>query len=170
MLEHFQDVRIAAQTITFLALALASWRWGAAPERAAAAVLVWFRLADWAYHGLFASSLNLTDIDTAHAVIDIVACIACFAIAVAANRIYPLWFAAFQLLAVGAHLARDMAVDVLPMVYAIMFMAPSYFQTAILALGLWFHHRRVRRFGPYRSWRNFSNRSPAAGRTNLPNG
>ncbi len=170
MLELIQAYRVDAQTLAFVLLALAAWRWGAGPERALAAVLVWFRVADWAYHGIFAASLQLTNVDLAHALIDLVACVAAFAVALHANRIYPLWFAAVQLLAVFAHLARAMAVEILPVVYAIMFIAPSYLQIAILAWGVWRHRRRVRRFGPYRSWRSFSPRSPEPGPRSWPNG
>ena len=166
MLEAYQSYRVLGQTAVFFALALAAWR----PERALAAVLVWFRVADWAYHGLFERALDLQDIDLAHASIDFVACLAAFAVAIFANRIYPLWFAALQLLVVFAHLAREMAVAILPKVYAIMFMAPSYLQMLLLAGGIWAHWRRVRRHGPYRSWRLYSNRSPARIRRGWPNG
>lgn len=168
MLTDILAYRVDAQTFVFLALALAAWRWGAGPERALAAVLVWFRVADWIYHGVFETSLRLTDVDLAHAVIDVVAAAAAFLVALSSNRTYPLWFAAVQLLAVFAHLARALAVDILPQVYAMMFIGPSYLQIAILALGLWFHHRRVRRHGPYRSWRNSSRPSPGLPRASWP--
>lgn len=170
MIENTQHVRIFAQTIAIFALALAAWRWGGGPERASAAVLVWFRVADWSYHGIFQQALDLHDIDLAHALIDVVALAAAFATAIFANRIYTLWFAAVQLLAVFAHLAREMAVAILPLVYGIMFMAPSYLQMLLLAGGLWMHHRRVRRYGPYRSWRLSSNHLPERSPPGWPSG
>lgn len=159
MVEQLQQFRIAAQTAAFALLALAAWRWGGGPERALAAILVWFRVADWTYHGVFQTTLELAEIDLAHFLIDGLACAAAFAVALYANRIYPLWFAAIQLLVVFAHLARELAMDIHPLIYAIGFMAPSYLQMVILAWGLWLHHRRVRRHGPYRSWRHSSNLS-----------
>jgi hypothetical protein len=170
VLEQLQEFRIAAQTAAFALLALAAWRWGGGPERALAAILVWFRVADWTYHGIFQTSLQLADIDLAHFVIDAIACAAAFAVALYANRIYPLWFAAVQLLVVFAHLARELAMDIHPLVYAAGFMAPSYLQIIILGAGIWLHRRRERKHGPYRAWRLSSNHSPGAAPLGWPNG
>ncbi|MGN6498596.1 MAG: hypothetical protein ACTHKM_00435 [Tsuneonella sp.] len=170
MLESYNLLRTHLQTVAFFALAFAAWRWGGGPERATAAILIWFRLADWSYHGVFQQALDLTNIDLAHALIDFVAGIAAFAIALLANRIYSLWFAAAQLLAVLAHIARMLAVAIHPIAYAVMIMAPSYLQILLLAGGLWAHHRRVKRFGPYRSWRLSSNPLPVRARAGWRSG
>jgi hypothetical protein len=164
------EYRVPAQTVAIVLVAAAALRWGAGPERATAGVLLWLRLGDIAYHAVFQRALDLTDIDLAHFVIDGVACAAIFTVAVFANRMYTLWFAAFQFLAVSAHLSREMAVEILPTVYAIMFIAPSYFQIGLLAGGTWFHVRRRRRHGPYRSWRHSSNLSQGSIPSRWPSG
>lgn len=169
MLQLLIEYRVPAQTVAILLVAAVALRWGAGPERAIAAVLLWLRLGDAAYHALWGRALDLGGIDFAHFVIDALACLAVFALALFANRMYILWFAAFQFLAVGAHLAREMAVEILPLVYAIMFIAPSYFQIALLAGGTWAHVRRRRRHGPYRSWRRSSNRSRESRPASWPN-
>jgi voltage-gated potassium channel Kch len=161
------DLRLWLQTAAFVLLALAAWRFGGGPERILAAVLVWFRLGDAANHALFAAA-DIARLNLGHVMIDVVALAVAVTVALFANRMYPLWFAAFQLLAVFAHLAREMAPGVAPLAYGIMYIGPSYFQIFLLAGGIWLHHRRVRRYGPYRSWRNFSPRSPAMTRSGWP--
>lgn len=168
MLQLLIEYRVPAQTVAILLLAAAALRWGAGPERAAVGVLLWLRLADIAYHALFERALDLHALDLAHFFIDGVACAAIFAIAVFANRMYTLWFAAFQFLAISAHLSREMAVEILPRVYALMFIAPSYFQMLLLAGGIWTHRRRLRRHGPYRSWRLSSSPSPGSRQPGWP--
>lgn len=163
------DIRFWGQIAAIACLVLAACRWGAGPERILAGVLVWFQAADAVNHALVAAERGYT-VDTGHIVIDAVAAAIALAVALYANRIYALWFAAFQLIAMFAHLAREIAAGVAPLAYGILFTGPSYFQIALLAGGIWFHRRRVRRFGPYRSWRSFSRPSRAPMRRNWPNG
>jgi hypothetical protein len=75
------------------------------------------------------------------------------AIALNANRNYPLWAAGFQLVAVGSHLVRGLVDSVSPIAYAILAVGPSYCQLALLFAGLLRHRARLRRYGPYRDWR-----------------
>lgn len=162
------ELRVWFQTVAFILIALAAWRFGGGPERILAGILLWFRGADWVNHALFHAAP--TSLGFGHVLIDVLALAVALAVALQANRVYPLWFAAFQLLAVVAHLARWLAPDVAPLAYAMMYTGPSYCQMLLLTGGIWLHHRRVRRFGPYRAWRSYSPLSPERLREPSPNG
>ncbi len=165
---NLADTRYWLQTAIFGILALSAWRWGGGPERVLAGVLIWFSVGDALNHRLFAVSSDYMTVNTGHLIIDVVALVAAVGVALLANRIYPLWFAAFQLLAVFAHLARDIARGAVGIAYLAMYIGPSYFQIIIMALGIWLHRRRVRRYGPYRAWRTSSLHSRARVRTSWP--
>jgi hypothetical protein len=162
------DIRFWGQIAAIACLVLAAWRWGAVPERILAGVLVWFQAADAVNHAL-APFAGFT-IFAGHFVIDAAAAVVTVVVALQANRIYTLWFAAFQLLALFAQIARDLATGVAKLAYEVLYTGPSYFQILLLAGGIWLHHRRAARFGPYRSWRSSSHPSPGPTRSRWPNG
>jgi hypothetical protein len=163
------DIRYWGQIAAIACLVLAAWRWGAGPERILAGILVWFQAGDAVNHAL-SSATGAFTIYTGHFVIDAAAAVVAVAVAVQANRIYTLWFAAFQLLALFAQIARDVAAGVAQLAYQVLYIGPSYFQILLLAGGIWLHHRRVRRFGQYRAWRSSSHPSPGPTPSRWPNG
>ncbi|MET3472059.1 hypothetical protein ABIC78_002594 [Novosphingobium sp. 1529] len=120
----------------------AGWR-GGAPERCAAAAMALatiatsltnlkaplpFRTVQW----------QLVWIDTALFVVLLV-------IALTANRFWPLWIAAIQCLALGAHASRAFAPDILPLAYWLIIGKLSYPMLLLLVIGTERHHRRSRR-------------------------
>ena len=152
MAELIPGLREQFQLIALIFLAgMGLWK-GAGPERAVASVMLGILVSDRIYHLLFGNVINLMSIDVGHAVIDLAAMIAFIVIALRSNRMYTLWIAALQLVAFNAHLAREMTQAMTPIAYAILYVAPSYFQLVVQGLGLWAHRRRVARYGPYRSW------------------
>ncbi len=104
--------------------------------------------------------VRLVSTDFFHAGLDVFLLVALVPIALHANRSYPLWIAALQVVATLAHLARGLFDQIAPIAYAILFVAPSYFQIILLAAGIVLHIRRQRRHGSYRSWRTSSSPSP----------
>lgn len=151
-IELVMGARVWLQHASLILLALAAYRFGAAPERGMAAVYIGMVLADLFYHAAFGLRVELVGLDIGHFLIDAFGFVAMAVIALYANRMYTLWVAAFQLLALGSHLARIMAPQMSPIAYATMKIAPSYFVIGLLAAGIWMHHRRQRRFGRYNSW------------------
>ncbi|MEL6486211.1 MAG: hypothetical protein AAFQ13_03585 [Pseudomonadota bacterium] len=148
------ETRPFVQDMVFFSLfALAVIR-GAGPERAIAAVwMILFEGIPRIYRGFWDAGHQLEQIDLFYALIDTATCVAFVAIALNANRNYPLIIAALQVLAVAAHLARGLIETISPIAYATMVIAPSWLQLAVLGLGLVRHIQRQRQYGPYREWR-----------------
>src|SRR5690606_37232759 len=113
--------------MALLAITLAaSLRWGAAPERLCAAVIVGMQGADAALHAIAGRGAFYHSVDVGHLAIDLLAALAFHHIAVNANRIYPLWLAAFQLISVLAHFARQASDTVAGLAYAYLGYGPFY--------------------------------------------
>ena len=142
-----------------LALVLvAALRWGAAPERLCAGVMVGMEVLDLVYHFIVGRGAFYESVDIGHLLIDLAAGIAFLAVALNANRIYPLWMAALQLTSVLAHFAREVNSDAAGLAYAYLGYGPFYLELVVLFAGIALHARRVRRKGTYRSWRVSSSR------------
>ena len=115
--------------------------------------IIWMIVSSKFYYSLVEPTSAFQSVDMVLLFIDLSVCVAMVAIALRANRMYTLWMAGFQILALLAHLARITSDAISPITYAILVIAPSYFQIIILAFGIWLHHKRVKRHGSYRSWR-----------------
>jgi hypothetical protein len=154
LLELFNAYRVPAQHLTSFLLAAAIWRWGAGPER----WLIGSFLATMVLPVYVVWWLGLGALETgSHApifmLIDMLAAVLFTAIALNANRNYPLWIAGFQLVAVGAHLVPALVEGVSPLAVAVLVIGPSYFQLLLLIAGFVRHAQRQRHFGRYREWR-----------------
>lgn len=153
-LELFNAYRVSAHHVSSLLLAAAIWRWGAGPERWLISVFTLtivapVPLANWlgfpvAQTGPYA---------LAYAGLDVVAAVLFIVVALNANRIYPLWIAGFQLVAVATHVVRAVIDNVSELAYAVLVIGPSYCQLFLLLGGFVWHCSRWRRSGPYREWR-----------------
>jgi uncharacterized membrane protein len=131
---------------------LVAFRKGAAPERLAAAIIGTWMGVDVSYHMLFGPS-GFDRVDPVHLILDTVVLVAITTIALRANRIWPLWAAAAQLICVTGHLAIVVQPEGIRRAYWAMTQIPPFIQLFALLLGAAAHSRRKRRWGPYRSWR-----------------
>ena len=153
--------RVEALHILSAVLALAIWRWGAAPERWLIGVFIVTMIAPfyWA-RWLGLGHLAFGPYSWLYIGLDLVAMVGFVAIALKANRNYPLWVAGFQLVSVGAHAVRGLGDMVSPLAYVILAVSPSYCQLLLIGGGFIRHALRERRFGSYRDWRVTRERAP----------
>ena len=159
-----------AEFVYMLLLTAASLVWGAGPERASAGSIAFMFLVSIPYHWIVGAESHLSTVDIGNALIDGVTAGMLLATALLANRAYTLWLAALQLISLSSHVIRALSTSMLPLTYAILSAAPSYFELAVLTAGLVCHVRRVKRYGPYKSWRASSSRSWARAACESPRG
>lgn len=130
---------------------------GGAPERigigivAAATLLTAMALSPLA--GRFRS------LETGVFAVDIAALLAFVALALFADRLWPMLIAGLQGAAIGIHVIKITAPDVLPFGYAIGLAIWGYIMLIALAYGTRQHQRRLTTHGVDNSWSSFSRRS-----------
>jgi hypothetical protein len=127
----------------------AFWR-GGAPERAVAAIFI---------VGVVATHLAASDRESRFSsaelgivLVDTAALVALTAVALRAERFWPLWIAAMQAVGTAGHLARLVDPEVIRWAYAFGLAIWSYPMLCLLALGTWQHQQRLARLGFDRSW------------------
>jgi hypothetical protein len=145
-------IEVTLVLASLLAAVVVAVRLGGTPERLAAAIIAAWILSDWVYHQLFGPS-GFDNVDPVHLVLDSVELLAISALALRANRMWPLWAAAAQLICVSGHFVALMEPGGMRRAYWAMTQIPQYIQILALTLGAMAHARRERRVGRYRSWR-----------------
>lgn len=150
----FSEYRPYIQDGLAVAVCVAAFLWGRGPEKIIAVTwFILFKIVAVIYLEVFRTLPDLEEIDLGLAAIDLCAVLIFVAVALNANRNYPLWIAAMQVLVMIAHVARGMIEVISPLSYATMVVAPSWIQLAVLGAGIFRHRRREKAFGPYREWR-----------------
>ena len=124
--------------------------YGGAPERLGAAVVVLMAFAQFTGHQL--SQAAYLNVDMVSLIVDLVGLLGMTAIALHANRIWPLWTAALQLLSCASHVGRDLSSQAEPLVYSILKSSPTFVVFILLMAGTLQHQLRVKRQGQDSPW------------------
>ncbi|MCY1246135.1 hypothetical protein D9M72_593410 [compost metagenome] len=135
--------------LLILTAGYAWWR-GGGPERIAAAAM----LVATVVSALVRANVRhrFADVDTGLLIVDGLLLIVLVAVALRADRGWPLLVAALHLMTVGAHGIRLIEPGMIPVTYAVLIALWSYPMQVALAIGTWRHQRRIRRFGTDRDW------------------
>lgn len=137
-------MRLAILLILLAAASVYAFRRGGKAEKQIAIILVAIQLLDLSYHHLLGFESRYGHVDAWHAFNDGWALLATLWVALTANRFWPLWIAAFQVMACLAHYVRLIDPEAPVLTYSIMIRAPLWFQVAILAFGTWNFARKRR--------------------------
>ncbi len=125
---------------------------GGAPERWVAVVIIGMLVLDPAVH--LVTPLEYAALDPGHFVIDLAGWLALLAIALRANRFWPLWVVSLQTIAMVSHATRLLDMTIHPKAYMIMQIASSYPLLIVLMMGTYYHQKRMQIIGTDRPWRN----------------
>lgn len=142
--------RVAIFVLLLGAVALLSWSRGGAPERAVASCFVLGFIATLASYT--ALPVRFTSVETAVALIDAAMLAALLAIAMKADRMWPMLVAGLQLDIVMVHALKAVDAGVMRSIYAIMMTVWAYPQLILLVVGVIRHRSRLRQSGHDRSW------------------
>lgn len=123
---------------------------GGAPERLVALAFIAAAIATYVAQPAARASYHAVELNILLA--DAGLLIALVAVALTANRFWPIWIAALQFFALLVHVAKAYQADILPVVYFAVIARIAYPMVIMLALGAMFHFDRVRRHGSDPDW------------------
>jgi hypothetical protein len=145
-------MRLAVTVVAVALLTLAAFRRGGGPEKSAAIVFA-LSLAVGILLRSVRGPAGFRQFDSAQFLIEVAVLAAVLAIALRANRWWPIWVSSFQLLIVATHLAKLAEIKGLAGAYWLMTTVPTYCQYALLLGGLRNHSLRQRSLLRYSDWR-----------------
>jgi hypothetical protein len=140
-----------------LACCAYAWWKGGGPERIGATIIlagvILTKVAGAAW------TTRWSSVENGIFAVDLAVLIALFALAVIAERFWPLWLTALHLLGTTGHLVKMADPGLIRWGYAFIIAIWSYPMLALVVLGTWNHQRRLARFGVDRSWSSSSGHS-----------
>lgn len=147
----------------FIALLLACCGYalarGGTPERIVAASLLTAYVAT--ILGYAELSIRFDQVEVAVLAVDGLLLAVLVAVALRADRLWPLMVAGLHLASVGAHLLKIFDINMIRVTYALLIAVWSYPMLVLLALGTWRHRRRLQSQGYDLAW---TTRTPSESR------
>jgi hypothetical protein len=129
---------------------------GGAPERTGAAIfLIAVVFTQVAVSG---AASRFRSVEEGVLIVDLAMAVSLLILALRAERLWPLWVTALQVIGTAGHAVKLANPDVIPRAYAFVLAFWSYPMLLLLVLGTFRHQRRMARFGADRSWSSFSGR------------
>ena len=132
------------------ACALYAFVRGGAPERVVAAAFIAAAIASFIASPLAKGGYDDTEFGLL--LIDAALLAVLVAVALWANRFWPIWIAAFQLFALLVHVTMLYEQDILPLVYFVVISRIAYPMLLLLLLGTRLHFQRLQRHGADPDW------------------
>ncbi|HIV76324.1 MAG TPA: hypothetical protein H9899_02245 [Candidatus Sphingomonas excrementigallinarum] len=142
---HVYIFNLIQALVCLYALTMGGW-----PERATAVILLFASVATIVLR--FDPSTSFHSVETLELVIDLTLMFGLMAIALLANRFWPLWLAALHLLAVGIHGVKGLDPMLVPWMYAAAGGKLAYPMLLLLAAGVMRHRWRLARYGSDPDW------------------
>jgi hypothetical protein len=130
----------------------AMW-FGGAPERVGAAIF--YLGVTFSYLSFHRGVQNFRTLEDGVFIVDIITLVALVILATRAERFWPLWLAAMQVLGTAGHLVKMWDPIQMRLAYAFIIAVWSYPMMAFLAAGTWRHRKRIALLGTDRPWSSF---------------
>ena len=153
-----------AFAILLIACCYLAWRYGGGPERIGVAILTIGSVLTLAVVSAPVSRFHSVEIGIL--LVDTVALLSFLALALFAERLWPLWVTSLHAVGTAGHAVKLVDPQVIGSAYQFALAFWSYPMLLLIALGTWNHQKRLARFGVDKSWSSFSGRSghrPPAG-------
>ncbi|HYI63350.1 MAG TPA: hypothetical protein VEW71_00540 [Allosphingosinicella sp.] len=128
-------------------------RRGGAPERIGATSLAIFSFLTAAT--VSGSTTSYRSVETGILIVDLLCLAAFLALALRADRFWPLWVAALQIIGTAGHAVKFVDPDIIRRAYAFILVIWAYPMILLMIVGTWRHQQRLARFGADESWSRF---------------
>ncbi|MBV8685800.1 MAG: hypothetical protein JOZ90_08930 [Alphaproteobacteria bacterium] len=129
---------------------------GGPPERIGASIIgIGSILSALALSG---STVRFGSVEVGVFYVDVAALLGFLALALYAERYWPLWVTALQAIGTAGHAVKYVDSHVVRLIYAFALALWAYPMLFLIVLGTWRHQKRVAQFGADRSWSSFSGR------------